>query len=87
MEETIGERLPIARSGRDAFDRELPESGSRKSTTEPRFGQRRPVGSTSSQSPGSIAGSMLASTTATRHGPRNRSNPPRRRASRPASAS
>ena len=37
------------------------------------------VGSTSSQSPGSMAGAMLASTTATRHGPRMRRSPADRR--------
>src|SRR3954453_350998 len=49
-----------------------PESGSRNTTTEPRRGQRATVESTSSQSPGSIAGCIEDSVTATRHGPRRR---------------
>ena len=48
-------------------------SGSRKTTTVPRRGQWSIVGSTSSQSPSAMAGDMLASATAIRHGPRTRS--------------
>src|SRR4051794_4136339 len=61
--------------------------GSRNTTTVPFRGQRRTVGSTSSQSPGSIAGSIEPSATAIRHGPRRnratkRRSPAGRRGSR-----
>src|SRR6185312_332185 len=47
----------------------MSDSGSRNTTSDPRRGQRRMIGSTSSQSPGSIDGRMLPSTTATLQGP------------------
>src|SRR5262249_19368704 len=54
-------------------------SGSRKITTLPTFGQRPTSGSTRSQSPGWIAGSIEASVVRTRQGPRRRSRRERAR--------
>ena len=70
LQVALGERHAVAGPAATRLIASTPESGSRKTTTEPRRGQRPIVGSTSSQSPGSIAGSIDASTTATRHGPR-----------------
>src|SRR4051794_12874193 len=53
-----------------------PDPGSRNTTTVPRRGQRATVASTSSQSPGSIAGSIEPSATVTRQIPRSARSPP-----------
>ena len=58
----------------------VPVSGSRNTTRLPRRGQRRTVGSTSSQSPGRTAGAIDPSATVTRHGPARRSRRPAVRA-------